>query len=133
MSNWNRVWHQDGCGCPSTCYNFVGNANDPARAILNEFPLSIQTVAEAMHLFATSLANRLGVTAPVVKSTGDFNATLLIQMSPRVDDTATVLLQFGAIGSYPVTGVITYRNNPRRASFGSLVDLQDWLVFELVK
>lgn len=143
MANWSRVWSSEGSGgcgssmgtgaCSSSCYNFVGNQNDPTKSILNDFPMCVGTVAEAMQLFANSLATRLGASDPVSRSSSDMDATITMRLSRRADDVATLQLRMAPYGNYPVSCTYTYGVRKGTGSFGSLGSLQDWLVSELRK
>jgi hypothetical protein len=141
-ANWSRVWRSEGSGCgssmgtgacASSCYNFVGNQNDPTKSILNDFPLGVGTVAEAMQLFANSLATRLGASDPVSRSSSDMDAAITMRLSRRADDTVKLQLRMAPYGNYPVSCTYTYGVGTGTGSFGSLGSLQDWLVAELRK
>ena len=119
--------------CSSSCYNFVGGAYDPSKSILNEFSMSVSTIAEAWRVFADDLASRLGASDPVVRSSGDMEATITLRLSRRADDVAKMQLRAAAYGSYPVSCTFTYGIYSGTGSFGSLASLQDWLVTELRK
>lgn len=142
-ANWSRVWSSEGSGgcgssmgtgaCSSSCYNFVGNQNDPTKSILNDFPLCVGTVAEAMQLFANSLATRLGASDPVSRSSSDMNATITMRLSRRSDDVVKLQLGMSPYGNYPVSCIYIHGAATGADSFGSLGSLQDWLVSELRK
>lgn len=141
MANWNRVWGTEGssCGsasadpCPSSCYNYVGNAYDPTKSILNDFPSCVNTVAEALAYFARSLATRLGASDPVVQSTSDMFGIITLRLSRRADDIASIYLTLTSSGNYPVQCNLTYGVDKSGATFGSLASMEDWLVTKLRK
>jgi hypothetical protein len=142
MANWSRVWNSGGAGCgssmgtgacSSSCYNYVGNQYDPTKSILNDFPLCVGSVAEAMQLFANSLATRLNASDPVSRSSSDMDATITMRMSRRADDVVKLQLRMAAYGNYPISCTYTYGVGTGTGSFGSLSSLQDWLVAELKK
>lgn len=119
--------------CSSSCYNFVGNQNDPSKSILNAFPLCVATVSEAMQLFANSVASRLGASDAVSRSTSDMNAIITMRLSRRADDIVTMNISMSANGNYPASCSYTYGVRSGFGSFGSLTSMQDWLVTELRK
>jgi hypothetical protein len=137
-ANWSRVWGSYGSSmgsgsCSSSCYNFVGNQHDPSKSILNDFPLGVGTVAEAMQLFADSVAARLGASDAVSRSSSDMDAAITMRLSRRADDVVTMNLRMGANGNYPVSCSYTYGVKSNFGSFGSLVSLQEWIVTEIRK
>ena len=111
----------------------MGNAYDPSKSILNDFPSCVGTVAEALEVFARNLASRLGASDPTVQAPSDMSATITLRLSRRADDVATMNLILTSGGNYPVRCNLTYGVSTSSGTFGSLVSMQEWLVVKLRK
>jgi len=138
MPNWSRVFNYEPVFSLANCYNFTGCCGDNAGAasagsILNEFPLSVQTVAQAFSIFTERLRKRVGATEATISTrSGSSDFTIVLRFGRGAYSTAIVELTLAG-GRYPVSCTYTRGVSSGSGMFGTQDDLLTWLVDRLSK
>lgn len=124
------VGTSSGDGCPSSCYNPLNPPASKEGNVLNDFPLHIQTLGQAMTELAQALKSAIPANNIIVKSNSLANYTLDIRINSKTTASATIRFT-NTNGDFPVVGSYTKGASTGNASFSSLADLLDWLAYSL--
>ena len=120
-------------------FNALGNCcsrrNTGTGTILNEFPTSVVTCAQAFHLIGEELKKRLHAKNVYVSSLSTVSFVINIQLNSTTSNKAVVNLSAASNCNFPISCSWTRgaRKSDGEASFQTLQDLMTYLVKNLRK
>lgn len=120
-------------------YNALGNccrrSSNGTNTILNEFPTTVTTCAQAFSIFGEDLKKRLHAKSVYVTSVATNSFALHLQLNSVASNKAVVNLSTAGNCNFPISCSWTRgaRSSDGTASFQTLTDLMNYLVSNLRK